>query len=99
MPRTTQNPRLYEFAKRGAEVQLRELVQEVKLLFSLFPHLRGLPDKDELPRSSIVAKDSGVSTKKKARRRKRSKMSAAARKAVSERMKKYWAARRKAGNG
>lgn len=99
MPRTRQNSRLYELAKRGAEVQLRELVHEVKLLIDLFPHLRDSFDKDELPLSFIVAKDSGASTKKKPRRRQRSRMSAAARKAVSERMKKYWAARRKAEEG
>jgi hypothetical protein len=95
LPSTTQNPHFYELAKRGAEVQLRELVHEVKLLIGLFPHLRDSFDKDELPISFIVAKDSGALTKKGAGRRPRARMSAVARKAVSERMKKYWAARRK----
>ena len=95
LPTTTQSPNLYELAKRGAEVQLRDLVHEVKLLIGLFPHLRDSFDKDELPISFIVAKDSGALTKKGAGRRPRARMSAVARKAVSERMKKYWAARRK----
>jgi len=37
-----------------------------------------------------------ANTLEPARKRKRSKMSAAQRRAVSSRMKKYWAARRKA---
>jgi hypothetical protein len=68
----------------------------VKILIGLFPHLRNSLDKDKLPLSFIVPEHSGAVTKKEAGRRKRPKMSAAARKAVSERMKKYWATRRKA---
>jgi hypothetical protein len=98
LPRTTQNPRLNELAKRGAEVRLRELAYEVKSLIGLFPHLRNSLGKDKLPHSVIAPEGSGA-TKKEAGRRKRPKMSAAARKAVSERMKKYWAARRKADKG
>jgi hypothetical protein len=93
MPRRTPSPRLYELAKRGAEVQFRDLVHEAKLLIDLFPHLRDAYDREELPIKFIIAKGSGALTKKAGRRR---QMSAAARKAVSARMKKYWAARRKA---
>jgi hypothetical protein len=95
MPRRQQNAHLFEFAKRGAEVRLRELVSEAKNLVGLFPHLRDSFDKDELPLQFIVARDSGAATKHSDVRRRR-RMSAAARKAVSARMKKYWAARRKA---
>jgi hypothetical protein len=93
MPRPKQNAHLYELAKRGAEVRLRELVNEAKHLIGLFPHLRDSFDKDELPVSFILMKGGRV-TKTSGRRKRR--MSAAARKAVSVRMKKLWAARRKA---
>src|SRR5260370_42103856 len=36
----TMHPHLYELAKRGAKVQLLDLLEEAKLLLSLFPHLR-----------------------------------------------------------
>jgi len=88
---------ILEFAKRGAEARLRELVNEAKNLIGLFPHLRDSFDKDELPVSFILKKGAGRVTKKQAQgRRRRRKMTAAARKAVSDRMKKFWAARRKA---
>ena len=93
MPKRTQDTHLYELAKRGAEVQFRELLHEAKLLIGLFPHLRDSFDKDELPLNFIMAKGSGAVTRKRRRRR---RMSAAARKAVSARMKKFWAARRRA---
>src|SRR6266478_1252866 len=97
MPRPKSNTQILELAKRGAEVQLRELAQEIKNLVDLFPNLRDSFDKDELPLRFIMARDAGVATKTSAERpRRRRRMSAAARKAVSARMKKYWAARRRA---
>src|SRR5689334_11713971 len=93
MPRQKHNPRVYELAKVGAESQMRDLLREVQQLLELFPHLRDSFDKDELPISFIMAKDSGRVTR---RNGKRKPMSAAGRRAVSERMKKYWAAKRKA---
>jgi hypothetical protein len=92
---------IVELAKRGAEARLRELTQEAKYLIELFPHLRDSFDKNELPLSFIIARNSGRLTRKTPSRaaasvRQRSVMSAAARKAVSARMKKYWAAKRKA---
>lgn len=97
MPRpTSSNLRILELAKRGAEVQLRDLVQEIKYLVDLFPHLRDSFDKDELPLRFMMARDAGVATKTTANGpRRRRRMSAAARKAVSARMKKYWQAQRK----
>jgi hypothetical protein len=85
--------RILELAKRGAEARLQDLVQEAKLLVQLFPHLRDSFDKDELPISFIVAKGSGRLKRRKVERRRR-RMSAAARKAVGLRMKKYWATRK-----
>ena len=64
---------------------------EAKLLIQLFPHLKDSFDKDELPISFIVKRDSGRSKGKTLRSK-----SAAARKAAGQRMKKYWAARRRA---
>lgn len=81
-------------AKRGAEARLEDLKQEIKLLVGLFPHLRDSFDEDDLPLSFIMAKDSGRLKGKNSGRR-RQRMSAAARKAVGARMKRYWAAKRK----
>ena len=94
MPRRTQDAHLYELAKRGAEVRLRELVQEARNVIDLFPHLRDSYDNDELPLSFIIRRDAGPVTRATAKRPRR--MSAAARKAVSVRMKRYWAKRRNA---
>jgi hypothetical protein len=69
MPKRTPHPRLYELARRGAEVQLRELLDEVKLILSMFPHLRDSYDKDELPIKFIMARSSGAATRKVKRRR------------------------------
>ena len=97
MPRKRQNTQLFELAKRGAEVRLRELVQEAKDLVGLFPHLRDSFNPDELPISFILAKGAGRLTRAHSQGpRRRRRMSAAARKAVSERMRRYWAGRRKA---
>ena len=92
MPRTKKDSHLYELAKRGAEASLQDMLQEAKLIVGLFPHLRDSFDKDELPLPFIIATDSGRATKKA---RRRGRMSAEARQAVSERMTKYWAAKRK----
>jgi hypothetical protein len=94
MPRPTKH--ILELAKRGAEVRLHELIQEAENLIELFPHLRDAFDEDELPLSFILAKGAGRVTRTSVERPgQRRRMSAAARKAVSERMKKYRAARRK----
>ena len=87
---------ILDLAKRGASIRLRELMDEAKLLLGLFPHLRDSFDEDELPISFIVAEKSGRLTKGSGESRRRGRMSAEARNAVSVRMKKYWAERRKA---
>jgi hypothetical protein len=76
---------ILELAKRGAEHRYQELKADLALLMRQFPHLRGgsahrLGSPAERVQSPI---------------RRRRKMSAAARKAIGERMKKLWAARRK----
>jgi hypothetical protein len=84
---------ILELAQRGAEMRLRDLVHEAKLIIDLFPHLRDNIDRDELPVRFILRKGRDRAQTRPGRRR---RLSAAARKAVSRRMKKYWAARRKA---
>jgi hypothetical protein len=59
---------MLDLAKRGAEVQLRELLREAKLLINLFPQLRDSFDKDELPITFIMAEGSGAATKTSGRR-------------------------------
>lgn len=75
--------RLRELARTGAETALKQLRAEVVAIERTFPEL-ALPSRKQIGRS--VGR---VSTRTK-------RMSAAARKAVSQRMKRYWAERRKA---
>jgi hypothetical protein len=87
MPRTANElsaARVRELARRGAEQTLKELRAEVIAIERTFPEL-ALPRRRRALSRSI----------KRARLRTRT-MSAAARRAVSERMKRYWAERRKA---
>jgi hypothetical protein len=80
---------LKSYAHRGADVRLSELREEMNAIYAAFPDLRrGGP-----PQTRDTAAANG-SVGRPARRRRR--MTAAQRKAVSARMKKYWAARRKA---
>jgi hypothetical protein len=81
-------PHILELAKRGAEHRYQELKAEIAALEKLFAHLRygsavspAMPDAIE---ERVV------------HRRRRRKMSEAARKALSQRMTKFWAARRRA---
>jgi hypothetical protein len=85
---------ILELAKRGAEARLQDLVHEARILVDLFPHLKDSFDKDELPVDFIVARGSGR-LKKDSDLRRGKPMTAAQKKAVSERMKKYWARRKR----
>jgi hypothetical protein len=76
--------RLRELARTGAEVTLQRLRAEIIAIERAFPELR-LAQGRRAARRTI----------KEATTRTRT-MSAAARKAVSARMKRYWAERRKA---
>ena len=76
--------RLRDLARSGAETVLKQLRAEIIAIERTFPEL-ALPQKRRAVREAF----------QKARRRVRT-MTAAERKAVSERMKKYWAERRKA---
>ena len=82
---------ILELAKKGATHRLQELKAEISSLMKAFPHLRyGSAVSPAMP----DAVEEGTIR----RPRKRFRMSAAQRKAVSARMKKYWAARRKANS-
>jgi hypothetical protein len=88
---------LKSYARRGAQVRLRELADEAKQLLNVFPDLSASFDEDELPVNFILREGARKqATASGVRRRRRRRMSAAQRKAVSARMKKYWAARRAA---
>jgi len=80
---------LRQWAIRGAEQRLQEIAAEAAAIHQAFPELR-----DRGGRGTAAAASRGAA---KAGRRGRSNMSAAQRKAVSERMRKYWAARREGG--
>jgi len=79
---------LRRLARLGAMARLAELRQEEAAIRAEFPELFGRGRK-------AVAAGDGVARAGRPRRRRRA-MSTAARKAVSERMRKYWAERRKA---
>jgi len=100
MPRAT--AQFLELAKRGAEHRYRELQEELAALVRHFPHLRGtVTTRRGRPARQLGGTVPGpaASASDASPKRGRRTMSAAARRAVSERMKKYWAARRKAKAG
>jgi hypothetical protein len=86
MPRTAglTTDRLRELARTGADITLKRLRAEIIAIERTFPELA-------LPRRRRAIRRALERATKETRR-----MSAAARKAVSERMKRYWAERRKA---
>jgi hypothetical protein len=76
--------RLRELARAGAEVTLKRLRAEIIAIERAFPELA-------LPRRRRAARKAVKQATNRTRR-----MSAAARKAISERMQRYWAERKKA---
>jgi hypothetical protein len=85
---------ILDLARRGAEHRYAELKAEMSSLVKTFPDLVGKAGRQV---SGSVSKGSAaVEAEVPVVRRRARKMSAAARRAVSARMKKYWAARRKA---
>ena len=75
--------KLKELARSGAEHAIKNLRAEIIAIERTFPELA-------LPATRRAVRQTVQSARKKGR-----SMSAAARKAVSARMKKYWAERRK----
>ena len=85
---------ILEMARKGAEHRYEELRAEIASLVKHFPHLANTARKrisTAVSRGRDVVRAEAPKTRRRVR-----KMSAAARKAVRERMKKYWAARRNA---
>jgi len=76
--------RLREMARAGATSTVKQLRAEIIAIERTFPELA-------LPKSKRAVRRSVKTARKRGR-----EMSSAARKAVSSRMKKYWAERRKA---
>lgn len=77
--------RIRQLAVSGADNLLRQLRAEIIAIERTFPELK-------LPAGRRAVRQSVTTARKRTRQ-----MSAAARKAVGARMKKYWAERRKAG--
>ena len=97
---------LRRFARLGAMKRLDDIRREEAAIRQTFPELFAGATAAAAPKSGTARKASTASKAGKASKaaapakaRKRSTMSPAMRKEVSERMKKYWAARRKAKNG
>ena len=87
MPRTATGltpGKLRELARTGAEHALRQLRAEIIAIERTFPELA-------LPNTRRALRRSFNEASRRTRR-----MSASARKAVSDRMKRYWAERRRA---
>ena len=97
---------LKTFARRGAEARIAELNAELADIYRAFPELRAPArgrrsgrGRTVMPDQAAALRDMGavantVFQTGEAPRRKRRTMTAAERKAVGERMRKYWAARK-----
>jgi len=83
---------LRQLARLGAKARLEEIRQEEAAIRRAFPDLVTPPRRGRQPAARPAAQPAAQATST----RRRPRMSAAARKAVSERMRKYWAERRKA---
>jgi hypothetical protein len=81
---------ILQLAKRGAEVRLRELLDELKILTLSFPHLRDAVDRDDLPMEFILRRGQEKAGPVQAARSRRT-LSAKARRAISMAQKARWA--------
>lgn len=91
--------RLREYARMGAALRLTQLSEEIAIIHAAFPELRSQKRTAALLKMSVppahglaTVQDGPPTTRKRRRRR---KLTAAEKKFISERMKKYWAARKK----
>ncbi len=93
MPNELKQDVLRNLARLGAQARLEQIEMERRAILATFPDLgarRG-------PGRPAAARAAQAQTPAAAKpRRRRRKMNAAQRKEVSERMKRYWAERRKA---
>ena len=89
---------LRELARHGAEHRIRQIREEIAEILRQFPDLDA-PRRERrsaYPPNELAALAGRQSATEDAQRKGRRSMSAAQRRAVSERMRKYWA-RRNAG--
>jgi hypothetical protein len=82
---------LTRLARLGAQARLEQLDEERRAILRAFP---GLSLAVGRPGAAGAARAKGAEAPPKKKARKRRKMTAAEKKAVSERMKKFWAARK-----
>ncbi len=92
MARTKRDAHLYELARHGAVARLRDLAHEARLLVDMFPDLRDAFDPDELPVDFLIARGASSASSTAPRRR---GWTPARRKAAANRMKAYWAKRKR----
>ena len=81
------------YAQAGAKVRLDEIRREMDAIYRTFPYLRDGAVSHRRTRGAAPASGGDGQVPQ---RRKRRKLTAAERKAIGVRMKKYWAERRKA---
>lgn len=93
MANTLSRQEVKRFALIGAQARLAELREEIASLVRAFPELAR--SNGAARKNAAVVEAAAGSTKKGARRRRNFNMSAEQKQAVSDRMRKYWAARRK----
>jgi hypothetical protein len=86
---------LHKLARVGAAARLGELEREIAALRKAFPGLKADSGDSNQSVTGAAPAASTTLTSRASKRGRRKPMSAAERKAVSDRMKRYWAARRK----
>jgi hypothetical protein len=91
MPKTPD--RFREFAQLGAEVRLGQLREEIAQIYKAFPALKFR--KAVARRAANPSTDSEGASASPVPKRKRRRLSAAQKKAISDRMRKYWAGRKR----
>jgi hypothetical protein len=87
---------MHRLARLGAAAKLAQLEREIAALKRAFPGLK--PQAAPTPGQPAEGTVRAEPAEPVPHRTRRSPMNAAERKAVSDRMKRYWDARRKAGN-
>jgi len=92
VPNELSGQELRRLARLGAQARLEQIDMERRAILHMFPDLQTRGRRGPAPAREATS----PRAKRAAPRRRRRKMSPAERRAVSERMKKYWAERRKA---
>lgn len=89
------------YARRGAEARVSELKAELDAIYKAFPDLAGRRGRGKGAPAALAYTDDGQTmlpeTPAARKRGRRKPLTAAQRKAIGERMRKYWAARKKSG--